>query len=212
MAKQSRVSTQTRNNWLIDAVVFISALLAAVSGIYFLFLPVGGYQGGRNPAYGVTILFGRTTWDDIHTWGGVLMIVSVLIHVAWHWSWVTMMSRRLWRTLNRTGSRFSRGAIINVLVDLGIALGFLVTAVSGIYFLFLPSGYQSGRTAAWQSNLLFSRTTWDLLHTWGFVVMLLAALLHLAIHWRWVVNVTRRVWHSAWLSSHTRQTVSDPSA
>ncbi len=53
------VSKQTRNNWLIDAAVFIGAVVAAITGIYFLFLPSGGYQGGRNPMYGVTILFER---------------------------------------------------------------------------------------------------------------------------------------------------------
>jgi len=52
----------------------MSALLAALSGIYFLFLPVSGYQGGRNPMYGVTVLFERSAWDDLHTWGGVVMI------------------------------------------------------------------------------------------------------------------------------------------
>jgi hypothetical protein len=31
------------------AALIISAVAAAFSGIYFLFLPTGGYQGGRNP-------------------------------------------------------------------------------------------------------------------------------------------------------------------
>jgi hypothetical protein len=196
MQKRVRLSWQTRQNWLIDATVFVGALMATLTGIYFLLLPVGGYQGGRNPYYGLTILFGRSTWDDLHTWGGILMIIAVAVHLAWHWSWVKMMGRRLLNTSLGKGSRFSKGAKINVVVDALVAVGFFVTAVSGIYFLFLPSGFEGGRNAAWDPGYLFSRTTWDLLHTWGFVLMILAALLHLVIHWRWIVNVSRRFWLS----------------
>ena len=84
MNKKYTVAPQTRNNWLVDATLFIGALVASLSGIYFLFLPVGGYQGGRNPMYGVTILFQRETWDDLHTWFGILMIAAAVIHITLH--------------------------------------------------------------------------------------------------------------------------------
>lgn len=194
--KRRQISTQTRRNWFTDVAVFAGALLAALTGIYFLFLPVGGYQGGRNPFYGVEMLFGRQTWADLHTWGGLVMILAVIIHFTLHWSWVKMMSRKVFNSARGGGSAFSRGAQINVLIDLLVALGFLVTAVSGVYFLFLPAGYSGGRTPGWDPGLLFSRASWDMLHTWGAIVMILGALLHLAIHWRWIVNVSRRLWHS----------------
>jgi hypothetical protein len=50
MSKQL-VSKQTQKNWWIDAALFSSAVVAALSGIYFLYLPSGGFQGGRNPLY-----------------------------------------------------------------------------------------------------------------------------------------------------------------
>ena len=192
MSKPIRMSRQTRLNWLIDTAVFIGALISILTGIYFLALPVGGYQGGRNPWYGVVILFQRQTWSDWHVWGGVLMILAVIIHFSFHWDWVKMMTRRMVKAVRGGGSKFSRGAKVNLAVDGMIGLGFLATAVSGLYFLFLPTGYNGGRTAGWDPNFLFSRLTWDLIHTWGAVVMILAALVHFAIHWRWVVNVTRR--------------------
>jgi hypothetical protein len=49
MRKILSLAPKTRNNWLIDACLFIGALVASITGMYFLFLPVGGYQGGRNP-------------------------------------------------------------------------------------------------------------------------------------------------------------------
>ena len=64
------ISRTTRLNWILDAGVFFTALVAGFSGLYFLYVPVGGYQGGKNPLYGITILFSRSTWDDLHLWGG----------------------------------------------------------------------------------------------------------------------------------------------
>ncbi|MFZ5915652.1 MAG: DUF4405 domain-containing protein [Chloroflexota bacterium] len=193
MNKRIGMSMQTRKNWLIDAAVFLGGIVAALSGIYFLYLPSGGYQGGRNPLYGVTVLFERHTWEDLHVWGGVAMIAAVVVHFAIHWSWVKMMARRVVNALRSRGSGLSRGARFNVAIDLLVAISFLVTAVTGIYFLFVPEGgYQGGSYAGLDPNLLFSRTTWDLIHTWAGVVMIAAAAAHLWIHWRWVVNVTRR--------------------
>jgi cytochrome b subunit of formate dehydrogenase len=182
---------QTRKNWLIDAAVFVGGLVAALSGIYFLFLPSGGYQGGRNPTYGLTILFERHTWSDLHAWGGVLMIAAIAVHFAIHWQWVKSMSRRTASALLARGSTLSTGAKFNIVIDALVAISFLVCALSGIYFLFGPTGgFEGGRNPGWDPNFLFSRTTWDLIHTWSGVTLIVAAVVHLAIHWRWVKNVT----------------------
>jgi hypothetical protein len=191
MSKRIHISMQTRKNWLIDAAVFVGAILAALSGIYFLFLPSGGYQGGRNPAYGITILFSRHTWDDLHTWGGVLMIAAVAIHLAIHWQWVKMMSKRFANSVLSRGSKMSRGTRVNVAIDAIVATSFLLCAVSGIYFLIAPAGgIHGGSVSGLDTNFLFSRTTWDLIHIWSGTLLIAAAVAHLAIHWRWVKNVT----------------------
>jgi preprotein translocase subunit SecY len=193
ISKRVRMSMQTRKNWLIDAAVLLGGILAALSGVYFLFLPSGGYQGGRNPMYGITILFSRHTWSDVHTWGGVLMVAAIAVHFAIHWEWVKRMSGRTVNALLPSGKKLSRGALVNVAIDALVAVSFLLCAVSGIYFLFAPSGgFQGGQNLGWDPNFLFSRTTWDLVHTWSGVVLMIAAAVHFAIHWRWVKNVTAR--------------------
>lgn len=192
-----KISTQTRNNWLIDTAVFIGALLSMLSGLYFLYLPSGGYEGGRNPWYGVVIIWARDTWEDLHLWGGLLMIAAVVIHLVLHWSWVVSTTRRVWQTVRRQRPGVSRAAWSNVIIDGLIALSFLVTAVSGLYFyLFTEGGSMGGNNPTWDPGLLFTRPVWDLLHTWGGVVLIAAAVLHIFIHWRWIVNVTRKVWLS----------------
>jgi uncharacterized membrane protein len=197
MNARNGLSARTRTNWLINASVFIGGVIAGLSGIYFLFIPSGGYQGGRNVLYGIQILFSRTTWDDLHTWGGVIMIGAVALHIVIHWDWIVMMVKRLLGTLWSRGSQMSKGAKVNVLIDAVIAISFILTAISGIYFLFAPSGgYQGGRNLGWDPYFLFSRTTWDLVHTWAGVVMIGAAVLHFVIHWRWIKNVTVRFFRS----------------
>jgi hypothetical protein len=180
MEKKGLLSAKTKKNWLIDAALALGGLLAALSGVYFLFLPTGGYQGGRNPMYGVTILFERHTWEDLHTWSGVAMIVVAAIHLAIHWRWVKMMAVRVVNAIRTKGAGLSKGARVNVAINLVVAISFVLVSVSGVYFLLWPAGGDSA-------------TGWDMIHTWSGVVMIAAVAVHLAIHWRWVKNVTVRM-------------------
>jgi cytochrome b subunit of formate dehydrogenase len=68
-----------------------------------------------------------------------------------------------------------------------IGLTGLLTGISGVYFLFDTSNSHSAQTL-----FLFNRTTWDMIHTWAGVLMIIAFILHFAIHWKWVTKVTRR--------------------
>jgi hypothetical protein len=182
------VSKQTQKNWGIDAALFSSAVIASLSGIYFLFLPSGGYQGGRNPLYNIQFLFNRHTWDDLHTWSGVAMITVAVIHLAIHWPWVVSMARRTWNELTgKCGCMNARGHW-NLILNTVVAISFLLTALSGVYFLFVPGG-------RWVADplILFTRTTWDLIHTWAAVVFIIAVGIHFTIHWKWVTKVTSKM-------------------
>lgn len=189
MAKQNTMSPQTRKNWLIDAAVFTGAVLAALSGIYYLFVP-----SGRDAIY---VLISRETWEDLHLAGGLLMVIAVVVHFIIHWAWVKTTAKRVFLAVKTGQGRFSGGSKVNIAVDMVVAVSFLLTALSGIYFLFLPEGgYQGGRNLDWDPNFLFSRTTWDLIHTWAAVTLIVAAMLHFYIHWGWVKKVTSRFFRS----------------
>ena len=180
MEKKGLLSAKTRKNWLIDAALALGGVIAALSGIYFLYLPTGGYHGGRNPMYGVTILFERHTWEDLHTWSGVAMIVVAIVHLAIHWRWVKMMAIRVANAIHSKGAGLSKGARVNVTINLIVAVSFVLVSVSGLYLLLWPAGDRSA-------------TVWDMIHTWSGVAMIAAVVVHLAIHWRWVKNVTVRM-------------------
>ena len=181
--KKPVFSTQTRNNILLDMSLLLAGLAAVLSGIYFLFLPVGGYQGGRNPYYGLVILFERHTWSDVHLWTSLALIVLAALHIPLHWDWIVKMTRSGARTLIGN-SKLNPSSLSNLGINILVGLSGLVCALSGIYFLFEPA-----LLALSPGGWLFSRLAWDLIHTWSGVIVTAAAILHFAIHWRWVVKV-----------------------
>lgn len=191
------VSNQSRQNWWIAAGLIASGLIVAISGVYFLFLPSGGYQGGRNPAYGIQVLFERATWDDLHTWGGVAMIAIAIAHLSLHWSWVVSMTARFFRRLFSRREQLNLRSRMNYSLNALVAASFLLAAASGTYFLLVPGGRQ-----AVDPMIGLPRSTWDAVHTWSGVTLIAAVAVHLAIHWRWVVRVAVKIWRGA-LSAKT---------
>ena len=188
MSIKKGMSKITLRNWWIDAVLFSSALIAAVSGIYFLYFPSGGYQGGRNPYFNIEVLFSRHTWDDLHMWGGILMISVAVFHLILHWSWFVNMARRMLKDVTGKNGKMNRRGRLNLLLNIIVGISFLFTAFSGVYFLFVPSG-------RWAVDPMFliDRTSWSLIHTWAGVILITAGVIHFIIHWRWVINVTMSI-------------------
>lgn len=44
-------------------------------------------------------------------------------------------------------------------------------------------------------TILFERETWEGLHDWFGIVMIAAAVIHIIVHWKWIVSMTKRVVH-----------------
>ncbi len=204
MLQKSSGSNTTRRNWYIDAVLFVGALIAAISGIYFLIFPDGGYMGGRNPYYGIQIIFDRTGWEWIHTWLSLGMVAVALVHFLFHIKWVGSTTRRVLRNLfGKQKSTMNAKGWQNVIVDGLVALSFVVCAASGVYLLLV--GESRGGLAP-DPMFLFSRTVWSLLHTWSGVLFISGGIMHFAIHWGWVTKVTRKVFRKAELKVQQNQT------
>ena len=76
-------------------------------------------------------------------------------------------------------------AKLNYWVDLIIGIGFFFSSLSGIVFL-LPGEPTSGIVGV-------SYKVWNDLHTVSSLLMIAGVGLHLLLHWRWIVNMTRRM-------------------
>lgn len=80
-------------------------------------------------------------------------------------------------------------------IDAALAIGALIAILSSLYFLAYPNGgYQGGRNPFYNKIVIFSRTEWDLIHTWSGALMIMAALIHVVIHWNWITGTARRTW------------------
>jgi uncharacterized membrane protein YhaH (DUF805 family) len=97
---------KAKSNYWLGWVLFLVGLGLAVSGfVRWLVLPSGRgggrgyYDGGGLPVEQVFI-FDRHTWGDIHEWLAVVFLILVLVHIALHWSWIVVMTKRLFE--NRT--------------------------------------------------------------------------------------------------------------
>ncbi len=201
MTTRRIVSPQTRNNFFIDSFLFIGGVITALSGIYFLFLPVGGYMGGRNPMYGIIILFDRHTWSDLHIWASIAVIAFGTLHVPMHWNWIVSMTKRAINITLGKG-KMNNPSKFNLGVNMLIGLSALISGLSGLYFLLIPGA--SHKALAPDPMWFFSRSVWDLIHTWSGVILIAATTLHFYIHWKWVFKITRKYW-KAFVKRMTRQ-------
>ena len=77
-------SKSLRNYLLFVVLAVLSLSLGLSSVLLWVVLP-----RGFHPA--------RRLWVDIHKWGGLALSLSVMLHVALHWSWLTRMTRRYLR-------------------------------------------------------------------------------------------------------------------
>jgi hypothetical protein len=73
---------------------------------------------------------------------------------------------------------------LNYWVDVSIAVGFVASAASGVVFL-LPGDLARGA-------LGLSLRTWSSVHTWSSLILVAGVGAHVALHWRWIVHMTRR--------------------
>jgi hypothetical protein len=85
-------------------------------------------------------------------------------------------------------------AKLNFVVDAMILIAFLAATVSGVVLLTIPhAGYQGGRNPDFGRAVFFlTRESWNDLHVWGSVAMIAGIIVHLALHWRWIVCMVKR--------------------
>jgi hypothetical protein len=83
---------------------------------------------------------------------------------------------------------------LNFVVDAMILMAFLVSVVSGVVLMAMPhGGYQGGRNLAFDATFLFlSRGEWSDLHVWSSLGMIAGIVVHVALHWRWIVCMVKR--------------------
>lgn len=119
----------------------------------------------------------HATGIPVHEWVSFVFLIPFVVHLLFHWDWITRMPLRLFGVL-RGEARFNVvwDFFLYVLMTFAIISGILASEVAlpALGFEFHPDPFWA-RTHHNYSNFLFP---------------LLGV--HLATHWRWIVDVTRQ--------------------
>ena len=68
----------------------------------------------------------------------------------------------------------------------------LVEGVSGfVLWLVLPRGGGSHGGGGVERSFIWTRDTWLDLHDWFAVALVVVVLIHIILHWKWIVHMTR---------------------
>jgi hypothetical protein len=89
-----------------------------------------------------------------------------------------------------------RRATRNYILDAVFGLMLLFQGVTGsVLWFILPGGgyrYRGGLGSdELSSTFLFEQHTWIAIHRWVAVALLVIFALHIAIHWQWIVGMTK---------------------
>jgi len=87
---------------------------------------------------------------------------------------------------------FNKGKL-NFVVDAIILVAFIAATISGLVLLTMPQGgFRGGRNPDFYQAVLFlDRSTWNDVHTWGSLGLIAGIVIHLALHWTWIVCMVK---------------------
>jgi len=117
------------------------------------------------------------TGMSVHEWLGIAFGGAIVTHLLLHWPWIVGITQRFF-------GQITNGARLNYLVNLLFFIDMTIIIFTGIMISesALPA---MGITVA-------SGFAWRGLHTTAANLALPILGLHVALHWRWIVNTTKR--------------------
>jgi hypothetical protein len=158
---------KTKHNFWLDETIFMVFLITATTGL--VLWRVIPHESG------IAFLgFPRRVWITFHICSGIVSLVGVVLHVAWHWNWLKSLR-------GRPLCGMSEKLRANRIVDRIMWITYIAANVSG--------------ALAWAMHFgddIYVVTVPDRLHmvvgvAWTFLVTV-----HLALHWKWIASTTQR--------------------
>lgn len=110
-----------------------------------------------------------------HQWLGAALTLLAVVHLWLHFDWVKAVTKRL----------FGKGGARNrwyYLLDVLIVVGFIVILETGLII------------STWFDLAVVNYIAWLDLHIYASYATLALILVKIGIHWRWVVNITAKIW------------------
>lgn len=119
----------------------------------------------------------QLTGLPLHEWFGITMGPILLVHAVVHWDWITGITKRLASHLPiRSKMTYLLNWLLFVAFVLVVGSGILISKVA------LPQlGIELGNSTIWRS-----------VHTAFTQFLLIITALHIAVHWQWILDVSKR--------------------
>lgn len=119
-----------------------------------------GVEGGQD-----------STWNDVHVWSGVLMLIGAAIHLGTNWDWVKAVLSHPLRELKQRIGRLRR-------TNLWLFVSGLLCMIAGLAWMVPGDSLELVRR-------------WANLHRLTGIIMILMLAIHLIQHWNWFVKTAR---------------------
>lgn len=113
----------------------------------------------------------------IHEWLSVVLGGVLLTHMVLHWPWIVATTQRIF-------SKLAWQARLNYILNLLLLVAFTVVIGSGLMISEAVAPFLGLQAAA--------GGVWTSLHYLSSELIIWIAGLHVAVHWKWVVNAVQR--------------------
>lgn len=119
----------------------------------------------------------HATGQTVHEWLGLAFGAGIITHLLLHWKWIVNVARRFFRRLpGQVRINSGLNGLLFVSMTLIIFSGLMISKV-----VLRPFGLGDSHAAIWR---------W--LHTTATEVVVIIVGLHVALHWKWIMNTIKR--------------------
>ncbi len=119
----------------------------------------------------------RSSGIAVHEWLGIAFGAAIIAHLLLHWKWIISTTRRLFsRAVRQARLNYFLNTLLFIDITLVVFTGLMISRIA------LPSlGIYLGGSFLWRG-----------LHSLTANLSLVLISVHVALHWRWIVETIKR--------------------
>lgn len=119
----------------------------------------------------------HATGLTIHEWGALALASIIVVHILLHWQWVVACGKRFFQNIKG-----------------GIRLNYIINSILFVAFTaVIFSGLMISEAVMPAIGLRLPQSGfWHWLHAFAADVSLGLVVLHIGLHWKWIINAIKR--------------------